>query len=118
MDRRSLLMGVLVLLPLAGCGGSAKVPPKYRVSGTVTLNGAPLKQGSIAFYDPDAPTAVPDHDYINNDGTYKVDAQAGHKIVRIESGKAVPAKYNESPSLGADVTPGGQNQFDFKLDSK
>jgi hypothetical protein len=52
---------ILGLCTLAGCGGSDTTgrQPVYKVSGTVTLNGAPLDGAIIAFAPQDGqPTAV------------------------------------------------------------
>jgi len=36
---------------LLGCGGGTEIGPTGEVEGTVTLDGEPLSEGSVAFYD-------------------------------------------------------------------
>ena len=57
---------VLALFPLAGCGG--KLPG--RISGAVTLDGAPLRTGTIVFH-PDMPGAAA-YAAIDENGNYTV----------------------------------------------
>jgi hypothetical protein len=52
MRWKNLLMLWVALPAVAaalGCGDSSGLPPRYRVSGTVTYNGKPLERGTINF---------------------------------------------------------------------
>lgn len=48
MKAAGLLIGAAVILAAVGCGGGSKFPT-LKVSGKVTLDGAPLESGGISF---------------------------------------------------------------------
>lgn len=121
-------LGLLTLL--AGYGSDPKL---YPVSGTVTWNGAALPNGDIIFEPVDGQVA-PDAGKIRN-GTFSFAASAGKKRVRIHASREVPGKidpvmkspvredyiperYNSRTELEEEVTPGGKNEFVFKLREK
>ena len=102
------LVGLLALLPVAGCGGGGGA----EVTGTVTLNGEPLKAGKVTFYDPDRPgrNVIAD---IKPDGTYHVFAcPYGQAKVTVQplpppakaKAAAAPAKGVRGP--GSKAAPG------------
>jgi hypothetical protein len=125
---------------LSGCG--AKDPLNRRaVSGTVTLDGQPLKQGSIAF-EPLQPGGVSSGALIT-DGQYAVPADKGlpqgkYRVSVTAGGAAaaklgpdgmpgdagaapkelIPAIYNTASKLTAEVGETDSPQFDFQLKSK
>lgn len=132
MPIRQAASGVVLvaLLALVGCGGEPMV------SGTVTVDGKPLPEGSITFIPVDgkAPTAGSSI----KDGQYSVKAPVGPMKVSISAPKvvgkkklyptpdsptmpitvqALPAKYNDKTELQLDVKP-GVNQKNFDLQSK
>ena len=126
------------LLLLAGCGGDPM--GRRAVSGTVHFKGQPLDQGRIHF----APagkgptesgaTIANGKFTIPRDtglvpGTYKVSVfsydQKGAKVQSEEIPgdpgntqfkERIPAKYNTQTTLTAEVTKGGSNAFEFKID--
>lgn len=128
-----LLACAAAVVGVAGCGESAaKIPPKYKVTGTVMLDGRPLESGHIAFRGSDQP---PIGGPITN-GAYECQAFAGSMVVEIRAFREInstmppipgmpppepqqenylPAKYNTASTLQADVTPTGPNTFDFTL---
>lgn len=134
--------GILLILLVAGCGGSTG-PTKYKVSGKVTLDGAPLETGRITFKAADGKGVTYSEEI--KAGAYSTEVTAGKKKVEITSlrkveGKrakvggnpgdpisadnpadvfeeAIPAKYNDKTTLDADVTSSGSNQFDYNLTS-
>lgn len=139
MDKRRLgaadahvrcgLNGLLVVpaLLLAGCGPSG--PTTYPVRGTVTFNGQNVLDGYITFSPTDvsqAPDAGPIHD-----GRFAFRAMAGPKRVEIQASRFVgpenpimglrprepyiPERYNIESTLEAEVTPNGENEFEFEL---
>jgi hypothetical protein len=137
-------LGVPVLLCgmiLAGCDGGDGLA-RQAVSGTATLDGQPLAQGSIQFVtaaDGDAPvmsggSLIRDGRYeITEDqglvpGTYRVSINATRGGGRsgaetpVDAGPVpqdmIPAKYNAKSTLAAEVKEGGSNQFDYDLTSK
>jgi hypothetical protein len=127
-----LMLGGFVLA-LAGCGNSPSI-----VSGKVTLDGVPLKQGAITFIPSagDAPTAGASI----RDGTYTVEAPPGGKRVEITgfevvgqvpaygndkngpmkevTKSVVPPKFNQNSNLTADIKSGKNENVDFELTSK
>jgi hypothetical protein len=116
-------LGLLVVFAL-GCGSATR-----RVTGTVTLDGRPVPSGGITFQDVEGRLA-PDHGEIKG-GRFELRAKPGKKRVEVRASREVPAKktemgayfedyiprrYNAESTLTADVTPGGANHFDFKLE--
>ncbi len=107
----------------------------YPVSGTVTLDGAPLADGDIHFLTRE--TAALDVIPIK-DGKFEGRAKAGKrrletKAYREEQPAAgeptmpgadqptrvnyIPKQYNTESKLTEEVTPDGPNQFTFELES-
>ncbi len=125
-----------------GCGGAADELPRETVTGTVSFKGEPLKAGMIQFQpaDPNVSTAagaaVKDGAYtVTRDqgpvpGRYQVmitsaEAAPNAAVQAVLPGDApppskepIPARYNVKTELKAEVTKGGPNAFDFKLESK
>lgn len=120
-------------LGLAGCGGPANVG---QVTGSVTLNGAPLS-GALVRFQPLA-TGSPSAAITDGDGKYSLKytrsvlgAEVGEHQVSITTFAAgdpdadtpqasvpekVPARYNSATELTATVKPGA-NQIDFPLEA-
>ena len=81
------------LLPLAlfavlGCGEQG--PTKYRLSGKVSFDGTPLKEGAVLFEGRDG-TPGKEMAVIRN-GTYDIRLPPGSWLVRITSSRTVPGK--------------------------
>jgi hypothetical protein len=132
-----LLLVAGLLHCLGGCAKSGRPePPRYPVSGTVTLDGTPLEDGAILFLSPEL--GLIDRVPIQQ-GRFQGAAAAGKRrvefsIVRempftgvpmpgIPAPKTVPtqilpARYHAESTLSADVVPGGPNAFTFELTSK
>jgi hypothetical protein len=102
----------------------------YPVSGTVTLDGAPLADGEINFITRE--TAALDVLPIKN-GKFEGQAKAGKRRVEIKAFREeevvpmpgadpqrtrvnyIPPQYNANSKLTAEVTPDGANQFTFEV---
>jgi hypothetical protein len=119
----------LVLVLLVGCAGEASMGT---VSGEVTYDGQPLKQGLIRFVPADgqSPTA----DTTITDGKFTATVPAGEKKVEITAPKVVrrlqmypgapeveevveslPPRYNVNTELRMTVQKGAQEQrFELK----
>jgi hypothetical protein len=116
-------------LPIAGCEKSNI----GTVSGTIAIDGSPVKSGSIAFFPVDrkSPTCGAEI----HDGLYTAKVPLGTSKVEIRVSKVVgqkklyntpnspvqpllaevlPAKYNDQTELTLDVKP-GRNQQDYQL---
>jgi hypothetical protein len=134
----AILVGLLTLASVAGCGGSnLTVAP---VSGTVTLNGQPLPNAFIMFEPIESGgTNTPTSNGRTDDkGHYVLSipvtndkgAVLGKHTVRILAAKIdkapdddsiskveepVPAKYNAKSELTFEVKAGGSDKADFAL---
>jgi hypothetical protein len=106
-----LSVGVIVSMTAAsgllGCGGGAKLVP---VSGTVTLNGKPLKDAAITFLPEDSSTgAFPGEDITGPEGNYKAMTRGRsgltpgkYKVVVIKSladTTKVPEAFKDDPFM-------------------
>ena len=130
--RYSLAMvGLMATMLLVGCGGGNAASAKHPVKGTVTLDGQPMAEGTIFFRT--ASTGSVDSGPIVN-GQFSLDAEAGSRSVEIAAYKMVttgegematensvnwiPARYNTSTTLSAEVTTSGANEFSFNVTSQ
>jgi hypothetical protein len=106
------------------------------VTGTITVDGAPAKSGSIAYFPIDRKSATAGAEIV--DGRYTADVPLGASKVEIRVPKVVgqkklydtpdspikqilaeslPPKYNDQTELTLDVQP-GENWQDYKLSTK
>jgi hypothetical protein len=127
---RALAPGVLALiLAGSGCG-----PGEVAVSGTVTLDGAPLAEGHIAFRPlPALATSEASVGPIK-DGKYQLTARPGQNRVEIIATRVVPgqkdsfgnplrvsiipAKYNVQSELTRELQATGGSELNFDLTSR
>jgi hypothetical protein len=116
-------------LLVAGC---SQEPKTYPVSGTVTLNGEPLKEGDVTFQSTDPAVSADAGKVV--DGRFEFRARAGEKRVEIRCSQVVPGRttpmggplrleiippqYNDKSELTVNVSPDGRNEYEFKLDGK
>jgi hypothetical protein len=121
-----------VLMAVGGCSPDTG---KGTVSGTVTLDGQPLKSGLIRFVPADGQT--PTAEATITDGEFTAEVPVGEKQVSISAPKVVgkrpayqtpnspmidiveellPARYNVTSELKLNVA-GGRQTEDFKLES-
>ena len=141
--KRILILCIASAAPwLGGCGGNDG-PQTVTVSGTVTLDGEPLEDGTIAFKD----VAGTDKTWAGKitNGEYSFPSTVGQKRVEIEATKVthqlsggvpgtpgdppseqnpivistelVPPKYNRNSDLTANVSS-EEREFNFELQSK
>lgn len=125
------------LLAMLGCGHGGRVP----LEGTVSLDGRPLKDGTIQFR-PLAGTNGPTAGAQIVDGKFVIPVQGspfvgkfsieitatrltGRKVPNpIGSGMVdeckqfLPSRYNSESQLQAEVTANGPNHFDFAITSQ
>ncbi|QDU09259.1 hypothetical protein [Gimesia aquarii] len=134
------LIFLVILCISSGCLGSSgePLPDLAEVTGTITLDGKPLRKANIVF----EPQEVSDKGRrrassasTEADGSYRLQYNAdatgaalgNHKVTIMkmsdnpdEAGKhLIPPKYADSANSGltAEVTQ-GENKFDFDLKSK
>jgi hypothetical protein len=125
---------VFVLVGICGCDNS---PRRFAVSGTITFQKAPLKNGTITFYPVSTGTQAGD---VIADGRYQIPRDkglaAGKYRVSISSpdgetpaaGDAppgpggnfaskerIPPDFNEKSKHEIEVTAGGPNEFNFTI---
>lgn len=141
--RRELTVSMLLLVAAlnAGCGGSDPLG-RRAVSGTVTLDGVPVKQGRIDFQ-PLQQGGVPSGATIS-DGKYAIPEEKGLPVgkyrVTINAAdtgavgglgsdglpgdvapvpkELIPAKYNTETTLTAEVGDKEPYEFNYDLKSK
>jgi hypothetical protein len=123
---RSTWLAFLFALALTGCGSSDDTPPLGRVSGVVTLDGAPL-EGVIILFQPEkgrAATGTTDAA-----GKYELEyaydvpgCKTGPNVVKFEwplgstNAKALSTRYTSNSELKEEVAA-GKNAIDFKLET-
>ena len=135
--RTSLLLAAV--LAAAGCGGPK---PDYSslnltdVSGTVTLDGAPLEGAEVRFYDAGDRSRYA-YGRTDADGFYTLNydsrmegVKPGPKEIFISTSaggandpqtggpERVPARYNKKSTMTETVEPGGAQTFDYALTSE
>lgn len=133
------LLCAMIVVCLIGCGSSG--PPRAAISGTVTLDGEPVSEGTIAFL-PAADTKGASTGTEIKEGKYSISSANGptygkYKVQihwskktgkQIEVGspappgtmkdeviEAIPAKYNTESTVEKEVKS-AKEVFDFKLD--
>lgn len=123
-----------VFLAALGCGGAPEGPALYSVSGEVTFDGEPIKDGRITFRQTDPPRKAFSSEIV--DGEYDLQAEAGSMEVIVIASRPIPGKfdnsngtpepvgemyipkkYNDQTILTATVKEGG-NEIPFDLTSK
>lgn len=131
---RCLLLLALAVGSIPGCSSRSDIPALGEVTGTVTLDGAPLEGATVTFA---PPKGRPSTGMTNQQGQFMLDYAAGYQgamignhTVRISTERytenpdgttdffkeTVPATFNSRSTLTADVKP-GENTFDFELSS-
>lgn len=92
-------LAAIVIAICVGCGDSG--PP--RVSGTVTLNGLPVKLGEIQFAPTDGVGKVASA--VITEGAYSVEATPGAKRVEIQAFEKVGEKPMDPSMPGSAMAP-------------
>src|SRR5262245_38062367 len=124
------LAGLALVGLLVGCSSE---PPRYKGSGTVTLDGQPVPEGDIHFRSTDGRWGAEVGKV--QDGRFELLAMAGAKRVEISASRVIPGgarggggepvpeeyipeEYNARSTLQAEVKTSGPNVFEFKLTSR
>jgi hypothetical protein len=138
MTSRNVCGPVLWLIGLSMLAGCSQAGGRQALEGTVTLDGAPLAEGSILFL-PQADTQSPTCGGRISQGrfsiapkggaacgTFRVQITAvrntGRKATRPQDGQQmdeteqyIPARYNRQSELSVTVGDKGPNQYEFAL---
>jgi hypothetical protein len=131
---RSVAVSVVLGLVLGPAGGCSSDAGKGTVTGQVTLDGAPVKEGLIKFIPADGKSQTADA--VITDGQFTAEVPVGEKRVEISAPKVVgqrkmydtpdspvvddvvellPPRYNTQSELKMTVQAGSQTkQFDLK----
>jgi len=146
VKRNLLIITLMAALATPGCGRRSDLPPLAKVVGVVTLDGQPLKTGTIQFI-PDKSKGTAGRmavGGIGSDGHFEMTtlvegdgAQVGHHLVGIqayevvgsqnsdsptpiESKALIPEKYGDAATSGltAEVVSGKVNTIHFDLKSR
>lgn len=119
---------LILCIGLFSCGAGGSGVPREKVSGKVTLNGEALDNAIIIY---ESASGDSSHGVTDAEGHYEMKSKqdepgvpVGSYVVRIiktegevAGQELIPAKYNASSELKADVKT-GDNQFDFEIQNK
>ncbi len=122
----ALILGLVLL------GGCSRGPSTNSVTGTVTMDNAPLSGASVIFTSPTiAQAALGTTDaqgkfavaYMNKLGAPAANytVSISKQVTSVDEGttrEVVPARYNLKTTLTANVVKGEKNDFTFKLTSE
>ncbi|QEL20879.1 hypothetical protein [Limnoglobus roseus] len=81
-----------------GCGGGGTGPKVNTVSGKVTLDGAPIPEGTISFRNLAGNKGSFSGPIVNGD--YSVKAESGEMAVEIRATRVVPDKFDTTTNPG------------------
>lgn len=127
------------LLAVMGCATKESGPPRYKLEGTVTLDGNPLDGATITFTPTDLKNRPAGGPIANgkfsvpvgqgaNAGPHRVEIRwpkpTGKQVKDEDTGgmidvvaEGLPVRYHDQSELKADVGP-EKTKFDFELTSK
>jgi hypothetical protein len=131
--KRPLLVLVVASAAFVALGCSAAASKTYPLTGTVTLDGQPIPEGSLDFLIPNekrgpiASAKIKDGKYEAHlpEGNWRVQINATRegKIIDTHKNKPeresyIPARYNSKSALTVEVAPTKENHHDFALQTK
>lgn len=128
---------LIVATCIVGCDSGPKLPPMQRVTGTVTIDGAPLPRGDIQF-EPSSTQGASAVGTIDASGNYELTtagvkgAIIGTHTVTVSAREVprdetdtfpkslIPEKYSQPRESGIskEVTAGAANVINIELSSK
>ena len=137
-ERTLRIVFLLGLVALVGCGGG---DDRFRLEGSITLDGEPLTTGGISFRPqrgtrgPTAGGRITDGKFFVEPakgtfaGTFRVEIissrKTGQKVMDNVMGtmadeykQIIPVRYNRQSELTAEVKKDGPNKFEFALESQ
>lgn len=103
LSRPSLLLSLVALAGLIGCGGGGETgPARFVVSGKLTNGGQPLANVIVSFESADGHSAIATTD---SEGKYSLDAVEGSHVVMLSLDNSAAAGDPDAP--GGDDAPDG-----------
>jgi hypothetical protein len=123
-------LAALISACLMGCGGGAPddLPELVSVTGTVTMDGAPVEGAQVVFEPEKGPAAS---GMTNATGKFELYTGSGHAgavpgihMVRISKmegdagSELIPARYNINSEMARNVDAPGPNEIKIELSSK
>ena len=134
---RLVTIRIMMLLVLAGCARASRNEPScYPIAGKVTLDGAPLSEGTVYFRTVSLGLI---ERFPIKDGSFSGDAVAGERRIEFSVlrnvtytgpkmpgvtppetvlAETLPAAFNTESEFTATVTSDGPNEFTFELKSR
>ncbi|UUO04671.1 hypothetical protein M4951_14875 [Blastopirellula sp. J2-11] len=122
------LLLAVVAIAAVGCREKRPTIERYRVTGTVTLNGETLENGDIIFTSAEDVAVGTESSGVIVNGKYHLSSTPGMKKVQIYASESkgfdrdgmprivqiVPRKYNEKTKLTVEI-PREEHAADFEL---
>ena len=106
----------LVILGITACNGRVqKVEKVYGVSGTILIDGEPLRDGMMGFAPADGRGGS--SSAIVKDGTFQCAVAPGEKVVSVYDMQKKRSYDNPSSPLTAVIEPNSSNRLDFDIPS-
>ena len=113
----SVIAIAAVIFGITGCNGRVQKGEKvYGVSGTIRIDGEPLRDGMMGFAPADGRGGS--SSAIVKDGTFQCAVAAGEKVVSVYDMQKKRSYDNPSSPLTAVITPNASNRLDFDIPSK
>jgi hypothetical protein len=91
----SLSLSCCLMFIGTGCGGGSGGPKLYKVTGSVSYNGEPIKEGRIVFRKSGSPSGQ-SYSAPIADGNYSLESEAGAMVVEITGSRIIPGKFDKS----------------------
>lgn len=127
----ALCLGISITM-VSGCGSNG--PRTHTISGEVTFDGQPIKEGRILFRNTEGDGKA--YSATITDGKYELECETGKMQVEVTASRIIPGKfdnangvpepvgemyipkqYNTETTLNADVSS-SERTFNFELKSK
>ncbi|TWT78151.1 hypothetical protein Pla123a_09410 [Posidoniimonas polymericola] len=117
--KRDLLVAVACAVLTVGCGSSEGLVP---VEGVVTLDGAPLPQAQVVFYQPGGGPETNFTDVTDDQGRFTLSplrsdtpgAKPGKYQVTLRTGFAGPELLETDP-IPKELVPPSQQEFEYEV---
>ena len=109
---RRLVLAALVLCLAGGCGAGDRLT---KVSGKVTFNGEPVKEGRILFRNTGGDQKA--YSGAITDGSYQLECEAGKMRVEVIASRVIPGKFKKGENGEPDPIPVAEMYIPAKYNS-